>query len=41
MENMITEILGNVKRSSSNLSLEDAKIIVAGGLGLKEPKIGI
>lgn len=38
MENMLTEILGNVKRSSNNLSLEEAKIIVAGGLGLKEPK---
>ncbi|WP_455257152.1 electron transfer flavoprotein subunit alpha/FixB family protein [Peptoniphilus asaccharolyticus] len=38
MDDLLTEILGSVKRGNSNLSLEDAKIVVAGGLGLKEPK---
>lgn len=37
-EDILTEILGRVKKNSKNIALEDAKIIVAGGLGLKEPK---
>lgn len=37
-DDILTEILGVIKKQSSNIALEDAKIIVAGGLGLKEPK---
>ncbi|WBW50453.1 electron transfer flavoprotein subunit alpha/FixB family protein [Peptoniphilus equinus] len=34
----LTEILGSVKANTANSTLEDARVIVAGGLGLKEPK---
>lgn len=37
-KDIVTEILGKIKKQSSNVALEDAKIIVAGGLGLREPK---